>query len=203
MFDNLKLFYNFKDFTIIRFDFKNYFDSISSEYVFKKSLMKYNFSKDESDLLQQYIEAVPFCNAGLALSNIFAEEMGRIFDYKVKMLIPNIIFYKRYVDDGILILNKIIDEKRIKYLLQLALDEIFFDKSIISKYKNKTKIENYMVYGGFEQAERKMFVFYPDKFNSIVVEKNLSNIVQIIRINLPDDLKGKYTHRDYLGGERV
>ena len=44
-----------------------------------------------------------------------------------------------------------------------------------------------------------MFVFYPDKFNSTVVEKNLSNIVQIIRIKLPDDLKGKYTHRDYLG----
>jgi len=44
-----------------------------------------------------------------------------------------------------------------------------------------------------------MFVIYPDKFNSIVVEKNLSNIVQIIRIELPEDLKGKYTHRDYLG----
>ena len=42
-------------------------------------------------------------------------------------------------------------------------------------------------------------VFYPEKFNSIVVEKNLSNIIQIIRIELPDDLKGKYTHRDYLG----
>ena len=56
-----------------------------------------------------------------------------------------------------------------------------------------------MSYGGFEQAERKIFVFYPDKFNSTVVEKNLSNIIQIIRIELPDDLKGKYTHRDYLG----
>ena len=56
-----------------------------------------------------------------------------------------------------------------------------------------------MIYGGFEQAERKMYVIYPDKFNSVVVEKNLSNIIQIIRIELPDDLKGKYTHRDYLG----
>ena len=27
----------------------------------------------------------------------------------------------------------------------------------------------------------------------------MANIVQIIRIELPDDLKGKYTHRDYLG----
>ena len=70
---------------------------------------------------------------------------------------------------------------------------------LVQKFINKIKIENYMSYGGFEQAERKRFVFYPEKFNSVVVEKNLSSIVQIIRIQLPDDLKGKYTHRDYLG----
>ena len=70
---------------------------------------------------------------------------------------------------------------------------------LVQKFINKVKIENYISYGGFEQAERKMFVIYPEKFNSTVVEKNLGNIVQIIRIQLPDDLKGKYTHRDYLG----
>lgn len=70
---------------------------------------------------------------------------------------------------------------------------------LVQKFINKIKIENYMSYGGFEQAERKMFIIYPEKFNSAVVEKNLSNIVQIVRIQLPDDLKGKYTHRDYLG----
>ena len=70
---------------------------------------------------------------------------------------------------------------------------------LVQKFINKIRIENYMVYGGFEQAERKMFVIYPEKFNAIVVEKNLTNIVQIIRIQLPDELKGKYTHRDYLG----
>ena len=70
---------------------------------------------------------------------------------------------------------------------------------LVQKFINKIKIENYMSYGGFEQAERKMFVIYPEKFNSEVVSKNLSNIIQIVRIELPDDLKGKYTHRDYLG----
>ena len=70
---------------------------------------------------------------------------------------------------------------------------------LVQKFINKIKIENYMSYGGFEQAERKMFVIYPENFNSVVVEKNLSNIIQIVRIELPDDLKGKYTHRDYLG----
>jgi len=104
-------------------------------------------------------------------------------------------------DDKILlaqILDKIemVEKKnKIEYTDFLDLAQI----ELVQKFINKIKIENYMVYGGFEQAERKMFVFYPEKFNSTVVEKNLSNIMQIIRIELPDDLKGKYTHRDYLG----
>ena len=70
---------------------------------------------------------------------------------------------------------------------------------LVQKFLNKQKVENYIKYGGFNEAERKMYIFYPEKFNEQVVEKNLSSIVQIIRIELPDDLIGKYTHRDYLG----
>ena len=104
-------------------------------------------------------------------------------------------------DDKILlaqILDKIemVEKKnKIEYTDFLDLAQI----ELVQKFINKIKLQNYMIYGGFEQAERKMFVIYPDKFNSVVVEKNLSNIIQIIRIELPDDLKGKYTHRDYLG----
>ena len=61
---------------------------------------------------------------------------------------------------------------------------------LVQKFLNKQKVENYIKYGGFNEAERKMYIFYPEKFNEQVVEKNLSSIVQIIRI---------YTHRDYLG----
>lgn len=71
---------------------------------------------------------------------------------------------------------------------------------LVQKFIKKQEIKNYISYGGYEDAERKIFVFYPEKFNEQVVEKNLVNIVQIIRIKLPDDLNGKYTHRDYLGG---
>lgn len=107
----------------------------------------------------------------------------------------------REKDDKILlaqILDKLemVEKKnKIEYTDFLDLAQI----ELVQKFINKIKIENYIVYGGFEQAERKMFVFYPEKFNSIIVEKNLSNIVQIIRIQLPEDLKGKYAHRDYLG----
>lgn len=107
----------------------------------------------------------------------------------------------REKDDKILlsqILDKIemVEKKnKMEYTDFLDLAQI----KLVQKFIDRIKIENYMSYGGFEQAERKIFVIYPEKFNSTVVEKNLSNIVQIIRIELPDDLKGKYTHRDYLG----
>lgn len=107
----------------------------------------------------------------------------------------------REKDDKILlaqILDKLemVEKKnKIEYTDFLDLAQI----ELVQKFINKIKIDNYICYGGFEQAERKMIVIYPEKFNSTVVEKNLSNIVQIIRIELPDDLKGKYTHRDYLG----
>ena len=106
-------------------------------------------------------------------------------------------------------------EKDDKILLSQVLDKIetcenknkiqntaFLDLAqieLVQKFINKLKIENYISYGGFEQAERKIFVFYPEKFNPEVVTKNISNIVQIVRIQVPNDLKGKYTHRDYLG----
>ena len=104
-------------------------------------------------------------------------------------------------DDKILLaqlLDKVemVEKKnKIEYTDFLDLAQI----ELVQKFINKIRLENYISYGGFEQAERKMFVIYPDKFNSIVVEKNLSHIVEIIRIELTDDLKGKYTHRDYLG----
>ena len=107
----------------------------------------------------------------------------------------------REKDDKILlaqVLDKIeeVEKKnKIEYTNFLDLAQI----ELVQKFINKIKVDNYISYGGFEQAERKMFVFYPEKFNSTVVEKNLSNIIQIIRIELPDDLKGKYAHREYLG----
>lgn len=107
----------------------------------------------------------------------------------------------REKDDKILlaqIMDKIemVEKKnKIEYTDFLDLAQL----ELAQKFINKIKIENFICYGGFELAERKIIVFYPEKFNSIVVEKNLANIVQIIRVELPNDLKGKYTHRDYLG----
>jgi RNA-binding protein YlmH len=64
----------------------------------------------------------------------------------------------------------------------------------------RINIENYVIYGGFKEAQRNIVIFYPDKLNKDIVTKNLDSIIQVVRIILPKELQGKYTHRDYLGG---
>ena len=51
---------------------------------------------------------------------------------------------------------------KIEYSDFLDLSQI----EIVKKFINKIKVNNCIVYGGHEQAERKMFVFYSSKFNS-------------------------------------
>ena len=54
-----------KDFVIAKYDFKDFFNSISSEYVFYKYLNKSNLSRQQKHLLQQFTSACPFCFAGI------------------------------------------------------------------------------------------------------------------------------------------
>ena len=47
---------------------------------------------------------------------------------------------------------------------------------------------------------RKTIIFYPDYFDEQMLQKNYDNIIQVIEINLPEQLRNKYSHRDYLSG---
>lgn len=74
-----------------------------------------------------------------------------------------------------------------------------YQREIIQKELNKNKIKNYIFFGGYEDAEGQLLIIYPEKFDMDIVTKNLENIIKAIKIKLPKELKGKYTHRDYLG----
>lgn len=75
-----------------------------------------------------------------------------------------------------------------------------YQVSIAETFMRKNNIKNYMLYGGFEDAERKILILYPEDYTIEMVEKNYSKIIQVIRITLPEEEEGKYSHRNYLGG---
>lgn len=72
--------------------------------------------------------------------------------------------------------------------------------SLIKNFLKKINFENYVLYGGFEDSERKVLIIYPEKYNIDMVQKNYSKLIKVIRISLQEEEKGKYTHRNYLGG---
>lgn len=74
-----------------------------------------------------------------------------------------------------------------------------YEKNICLKVLQKENI-NYIFFGGYEGAEREICILYPQKFNEKIAVQNAKNEIKIIRIILPIMLKGKYVHKDYLGG---
>lgn len=89
------------------------------------------------------------------------------------------------------------EKNKVEYLDFLDLRE----QHLLQKIINTEKIENYMFYGVISNAERKVLLFYPKKFNDII-QTDVSSLMPIkcIRVKLPKEMHGKYNHRNYLGG---
>ena len=72
--------------------------------------------------------------------------------------------------------------------------------SLVENFLKKIKFENYKLYGGYEDAERKILIIYPEKYNDNMLEKNYPKILKVVRVTLGEEEQGKYSHRNYLGG---
>lgn len=103
-----------------------------------------------------------------------------------------------------------------KICLSQVLDKIEFSKSrerleftdfldmyqisLVENFLRKINFKNYKLFGGYEDSERKILIIYPEKYNEKMLEKNYSKMLKLIRIELPEEEQGKYSHRNYLGG---
>lgn len=103
-----------------------------------------------------------------------------------------------------------------RMLLSLVLDKIKFAEtrnkieytdflniqqiSLIETFLLKIKYTNYIFWGGYNNAERKVLIIFHEKIDENILQKNYDKIMSIIRIKLPKNDYGKYTHRNYLGG---
>lgn len=71
-------------------------------------------------------------------------------------------------------------------------------KQLIQNKLNELKIKNYIFHGGFEEAENKTLILYPEKLNEGIVINSINEIINVLKIALPNEQIGKYEHRDYL-----
>lgn len=106
--------------------------------------------------------------------------------------------------DEQILLSKILDKveeskKKNKITNTDFLNE--YEQVLTKELLQKIKFKNYIFYGGYENSERKVIIFYPEKLEFIGdnKEKLSNNILEIIKIKLPNELKGMYNHKNYLG----
>ena len=102
-----------------------------------------------------------------------------------------------------LLISKLIDKIRFcetKNKIQTTdfLDEM--EQKLLENFLNSQKISNYFYTCGFEEAERKILVIYPEKLENIISNINLNEYINSIRIELPNEMHSKYSHKNYLGG---
>ena len=75
-----------------------------------------------------------------------------------------------------------------------------YQVALVENFFRKIKFQNYKLYGGYEEAERKVAIIYPEKYDEEMLKKNYSKILKVVKIILPEEEQGKYSHRNYLGG---
>jgi len=104
-------------------------------------------------------------------------------------------------DENKLLIAKVIDKyefsqtrNKITYTDFLNISEI----SILKKILREENVSNYILFGGKNETDRSVLIFYPEKFSIDMVEKNYEKILEVIRIKLPNDIN--YEHREFLSG---
>lgn len=67
-----------------------------------------------------------------------------------------------------------------------------YQVALVENFFRKNNFKNYKLYGGYEEAERKVAIINP--------QDDYLNIFKVVRVTLPEEDYGKYAHRNYLGG---
>ena len=101
-----------------------------------------------------------------------------------------------------LLISKVIDKIRFCSSKNKIQNTDFLDlaqQKLVENFLKSQKIANYNFFGGFEEAERKTLLFYPKKLEDLQNKIDLDKYINIIRLTAPNDLKGEYNHRIYLG----
>ena len=145
------------DYTIFKFDFEDFFNSVSSVYVYRKYIQGKGLERYQENLLGKFVEETQFAYAGLRTSNVICEIIARNFDEEIRQafMSKGLIYYRRYIDDGILIFNRYVSRDECGAFVQQAVEKIFHDhvddepvcKTTLSTGKTKYIARRYLKSG--------------------------------------------------------
>ena len=104
-------------------------------------------------------------------------------------------------EENRLLIAKVIDKYRLAVKNNKILYTDFLTQTEIALVKKsliENKINEYIVYGVKEDADRNIIIFYPDKFSKEMVEANFKKFLKLIRITFPKNVT--FEHREILSG---
>ncbi|WP_456272431.1 hypothetical protein [Bacillus sp. AK031] len=129
----------YKNYTIFKFDFKDFFYNICTRKNFEELNTRIKLNPTEKEFLKKYTQSVSSYTPGIGLHNSLIEISGEKFDYEIKKLFRKrgFLFYARYVDDCILILDEKINKTQTEELVSLAIDKTFGKKLELNKRKTQ------------------------------------------------------------------
>jgi len=184
------------DYTIYRFDIKDFFDSVDAKIIFEKYILNSKLNQFEKNILKRLFSTYNYCFAGLPTSNALTEIAGHKFDEMIQFNLKNngMIFYSRYVDDGLIIFNKKVTKEKIEEQLKGALKNCFneniefnIDKEKYFTKKDKKECFIYLGYK-FERTKDYHFIFGIDEEKMNKYKKKINEIVKEYLVNLNIEL---------------
>ena len=198
LFDTIAAVKDMSDYTIFRFDFADFFNSVSSEYVYQKYIKNGLLERYQADLLESFVHATKYTFAGLNTSNILCEIIAHDFDQILiqKFSQHGIILYKRYIDDGIIILNRYISQDECLELVNNTIQSVFYSAqaSRITPCKTSLNLEKKKYIAGRQLGvgeKPKCFDFLGYEFELTRTEPNKTTF----RYGITKAKIDKYTER--------
>lgn len=193
----------YKRYTIYKFDFKDFFYSIDPKTNFKYIENSIMLNPIEYDFLYGYTKGIESYIPGVGIHNSLIEVSGQKFDIAVKNTLKNkgLIYYSRYVDDCILLM----DEKIQKNLIEKEINKLmvkFFGKSLCinqgkTSYKTDENIDYEIDYLGYVfkkgQSINKSFsigiaesklIKYKEKINKIILDYKEDQKIEVLSLKL-------------------
>lgn len=127
-FNEVRLLRNLRGFLVYKFDFQDYFNSISTEYVYEFFIKEKIQYRQHKKIFELVFENLKYCCAGMPLSNAMAEIVGRAFDdlLQARLKKEGLIYYNRYVDDVMLIFGKDTSVDLCKKFIDETIKDIFY-----------------------------------------------------------------------------